>query len=273
MKTAIVIPARYNSTRLPGKPLLDIAGKTMLSRVAEVGRQAMKGLKDVRLLVATDDRRIETHCRDIGVDCAMTPSSCPTGSDRVLAAADALGGRFDVLVSLQGDAPFTPVPAIRAMIEAFQVNPLLEVVTPVVRLRWSELDALREAKRVTPFSGTTVVLDKAGFAIWFSKQILPAIRNEMDLRVSDRLSPVLQHLGLYAYNIETLRRFVGLPQGFYERLEGLEQLRFIENGISVRTVEIEVDAGLAQAGIDSPEDIARAENFIRKYKLDAGGKA
>ena len=266
MKTAIVIPARYGSTRFPGKPLVMLAGKTMLERVVEVGRAAAKGLPHVRLLVATEDQRIVDHAASIGVDCAMTSADCPTGSDRVLEAADKAGGGFDFLVSLQGDAPFTPVEAVRRVIETAMNDDLADVVTPVVRLRWSELDALREAKKVTPFSGTTAIIKANGDAAWFSKTIIPAIRKEAELRLNERFSPVFQHLGLYGYRTEALRRFVALPQGHYEQLEGLEQLRFIENGMAVRTVEIHVDAGSAQAGIDSPEDVERAERLLAPHE-------
>jgi 3-deoxy-manno-octulosonate cytidylyltransferase (CMP-KDO synthetase) len=261
MKIAIVIPARYGSTRFPGKPLVRLAGKSMLERVVDIGRAAAKGLPDIRLLVATEDTRIEAHALEIGVDCAMTSDTCRTGSDRVLEAAEKLG-KFDFLISLQGDAPFTPVAAVRALIETAMADPFAEVVTPVVRLRWSELDALRLAKKTTPFSGTTALVNASGHAIWFSKIILPAIRNEEKLRLDERFSPVFQHLGLYGYRTPTLRRFVALPQGHYEQLEGLEQLRFLENGIAIRAVEIEADVGQAQAGIDSPEDLARAEALL-----------
>jgi 3-deoxy-manno-octulosonate cytidylyltransferase (CMP-KDO synthetase) len=264
VKTAIVIPVRYGSTRFAGKPLVKIAGQTMLSRVVDIGRAVAAKHKNVTLLVATEDERIAAHCREIGADCVLTSDDCPTGSDRVLQAADKVGGRFDVLISLQGDAPFTPPEALDRIIAAFENDKTAEVVTPVVRLRWEELDALREAKKITPFSGTTAVVDPAGRALWFSKNILPAIRNEKALREGDEFSPVLQHLGLYGYRTDILRRFVDLPQSAYEKLEGLEQLRLLGNGIRVQTVLLEVDAGLAQAGIDSPEDVARAEALLAR---------
>src|SRR5688500_13487642 len=106
MKIAIIIPARYGSTRFPGKPLAVINGKTMLERVVEVGRKAAQSRADIHLLVATEDKRIADHCRAIGVDCVMTSDDCATGSDRVLEAAQKAGGGFDILFSLQGDAPF-----------------------------------------------------------------------------------------------------------------------------------------------------------------------
>lgn len=256
MSIAIIIPARYGSTRFPGKPLAKIGGKTMLERVAMIGRQAAAAHPEAVLAVATDDQRIADHCAEIGVECVMTSENCATGSDRVLEAAEKLGG-FDITIGLQGDAPFTPTVAITEMIEAFKND--IEVVTPIVRLRWDELDALREQKKTTPFSGTTCVRGEDGRALWFSKNILPAIRKE---NRDEEYSPVYQHLGLYGFKMATLQQFVSLPQSPYEQLEGLEQLRLLENNIPVHTVVLDVDAGLAQAGIDSPEDLARAEKLL-----------
>lgn len=264
MKIAIIIPARYGSTRFPGKPLAKIAGQSMLSRVVARADEIKARYPEIDVLVATEDQRIADHCEKIGATCIITSDACPTGSDRVLEAANAISGNHDVLLSLQGDAPFTPVSALQAMIETFRNHPDSQVVTPVIRLRWAELDALRDAKKTTPFSGTTAVIDRNGKALWFSKNILPAIRKEEALRAVDEFAPVYQHIGLYAYRRDVLARFVDLPQGQYEQMEGLEQLRFLENDIPIQTVTIEVDEGLAQAGIDSPEDIARAESLLRK---------
>ena len=180
----------------------------------------------------------------------------------MLEASEKLGGDFDFVLGLQGDAPFTPVEAPRKMLEAFISNPDYEVVTPIVNLRWEELDALRESKKITPFSGTTCVTDASGRALWFSKNILPAIRGEDKLKQAGEFSPVFQHIGLYGFRTDTLKRFVALPQGRYEKLEGLEQLRLLENGIWVQAVTIAVDLGRAQAGIDSPEDVERAEKLL-----------
>lgn len=263
MKTAIIIPARYGSTRFPGKPLVNIGGQSMLARVADVARKAQEQIQDVTLAVATEDQRIADHCAEIGVECVMTSEDCATGSDRVLEASEKLGGDFDFLLGLQGDAPFTPPDAPVKMLEAFKSNPDIEVVTPVVNLRWEELDKLRESKKTTPFSGTTAIIDSSGKALWFSKNILPAIRKEEKLREEGEYSPVHQHIGLYGFRADILKKFVGLPQGHYERLEGLEQLRLLENGISIQTIKLDVDLGLVQAGIDSPEDVERAEELLK----------
>lgn len=262
MKTAIITPARYGSTRFPGKPLTMIGGQTMLSRVVDIARQAARRHPGTTLAVATEDARIETHCKELDVPCVMTSDDCLTGSDRVLEASEKLGGDFDFIIGLQGDAPFTPPDAVAALIEAFRKDPSLSVVTPVVRLRWSELDELRAQKKTTPFSGTTAVVAADGAALWFSKTILPAIRKEDSLRAQGEFSPVHQHIGLYGFRADILKKFVALPPGHYEQLEGLEQLRLLENNIPVRAIPLAVDAGLAQAGIDSPEDVARAEKIL-----------
>lgn len=259
MKTAIIIPARYGSTRFPGKPLALLGGQTMLSRVVDIARKARTHYPNTVIAVATEDARIEAHCREIDIPCVMTSDQCATGSDRVLEAAKQLGDDFDFVLGLQGDAPFTPVEALLKLIEAYDANPSLSVVTPVVRLRWDELDALRENKKTTPFSGTTAVIDHAGRALWFSKNILPAIRKE---NRAEEFSPVHQHIGLYGFRYDVLKKFVSLPAGHYETCEGLEQLRLLENDIPVQTVVLDIDAGLAQAGIDSPEDVERAEKLL-----------
>ena len=263
MRTAIIIPARYGSTRFPGKPLTLIGGQSMLSRVVDIARQAAKQLDNVTIAVATEDERILKHCAEIDVPCVMTSDQCATGSDRVLEASKKLGD-FDFVLGLQGDAPFTPVEAPIKMIEAVQNNPSIEVITPVINLRWEELDKLREQKTVTPFSGTTAIIRHDGQAQWFSKNILPAIRKEDGHREKSEFSPVHQHIGLYGFRIDTLEKFVPLPQGHYEQLEGLEQLRLLENDIPVHTIKLDVAAGLAQAGIDSPEDVERAEKILKE---------
>jgi 3-deoxy-manno-octulosonate cytidylyltransferase (CMP-KDO synthetase) len=261
MKVAIIIPARYGSSRFPGKPLVKIGEQTMLSRVVKIAKFSSEKLKNVTLAVATEDARIQEHCKEIGVACVMTSDACKTGSDRVLEATQHLGGDFEFVVGLQGDAPFTPVEAPLKLIEAFLGNPAIEVVTPIVQLQWDKLDELRESKKITPFSGTTCVMDAKGRALWFSKNILPAIRRE---NRDEEYSPVFQHIGLYGFRYDILKKFVSLSEGRYEKLEGLEQLRLLENGISVQTVTLKVDAGLAQAGIDSPEDVVRAEKLLAK---------
>lgn len=259
MTIAIIIPARYASTRFPGKPLAMIGGQSMLSRVYDLAKKAIEGLSGIDIVIATEDSRIIDHAASFGATAILTPADCRTGSDRVLEAARHMSPRPDFIINLQGDAPFTPPAVVRAIIDAWRDNPSLPVVTPIMRLRWAELDMLRDNKKTTPFSGTTCVTDHRGQALWFSKNIIPAIRKEDR---AGEFSPVQQHIGLYGFRSDVLEHFVTLPEGHYERLEGLEQLRLLENDIPVQTVTVAVDLGLAQAGIDSPEDLARAEKML-----------
>lgn len=260
MKTLIVVPARYGSTRFPGKPLVEIAGRSMVRRVAAMADRAARALEDAESVVATDHDAIAGHCREHGINTVMTDPALPSGTDRALAAADAMGVTPDIIVNLQGDSPFTPPDHVVAVARAAEMSGA-DAATPYVRLTWQALDELRAHKKDTPFSGTTLTHDARGRALWFSKTIIPAIRKESGLREEAPLSPVCRHIGLYAYRLESLRRYVSLPEGRYERIEGLEQLRLLENGMSIQCVEVEPDA-IAIPGIDTPEDVALAERLI-----------
>lgn len=256
----VVIPARYGSTRLPGKPLLKIAGRTLLERVVANARRAAQMVGDCDLVVATDDERIADHAAEIGVRVIMTDRSLTSGSARAHAAA-AKCGWPDRIISLQGDAPFILASTVAALVDRLREGDA-SVATPVFQLDWDRLDRLRTHKKVTPFSGTTCLRDKQGQALWFSKTILPALRNEEKLRQS-LTSPVWQHLGLYAYSRDALDWFVSQDEGDYEQLEGLEQLRFLENGWSIATVPV-APPEHALSGIDTPQDLAIAEEAIAR---------
>ncbi len=259
MKSVIVIPARYASTRLPGKPLQLINGVSMLARTVDAARRAGKAT-GASVLVATDDDRIAAHCRDLGVASVMTDPDLPSGTDRCRAAAETAAPDADFIVNLQGDAPFTPPEHVAALIAHASRG---DVVTPVIPLTWEALDRLRENKKVTPFSGTTCIRGPDGRALWFSKLIIPAMRREEKIRAASPLSPVLQHVGLYGYSREALGRIAALQPSRYEDLEGLEQLRFLENGLSVYAVEVAASA-VPSAGIDSPEDVVKAEAALQR---------
>lgn len=258
MKTVIVIPARHASQRFPGKPLHPINGVSMLARTADAARRAGKAA-GARVLIATDDQRIADHAADIGFECVMTDAGLPSGTDRCRAAADLAAPDADFIVNLQGDAPFTPPAHIAALIDNAGKG---DVVTPVIPLSWQALDDLRARKKTTPFSGTSCIRAPDGRALWFSKIILPAMRNEETLRRAGGLSPVLQHVGLYGYSRSALAQIADLKPSRYEELEGLEQLRFLENGLSVFAVLVEPSA-FPQAGIDTPEDAEFATKLLQ----------
>ncbi len=259
MKTLIVIPARYASKRFPGKPLHLINGVSMLARTAGAARKAGQAT-GARVLIATDDDRIAAHAREIGVDSVMTDPDLPSGTDRCRAAAALAAPDADFIVNLQGDAPFTPPEHVSALIDNAT---RADVVTPVIQLGWPALDDLRERKKTTPFSGTTCIRSDDGLALWFSKNILPAMRNEDKLR-HRLLSPVFQHVGLYGYSRTALARIATLKPSRYEELEGLEQLRFLENGLSVYAVEVQ-PSKLPSAGIDTPDDAEHATRMLQRH--------
>lgn len=261
MPDLIVIPARYGSTRLPGKPLIAIAGRTLLSRVVAVAREGARRAGNVEVVVATDDARILDHARALGCDAVLTDSAITSGSGRAWAAARDRAPA--IVVNLQGDAPFVDPAMIAALIDALR-DSASAVATPVVRLDWAALDAMRAHKQGSPFSGTTCVRDSAGRALWFSKAVLPAMRDEARLRATDALSPVFRHIGLYAYRFDALRTFEATPPTPYEQLEGLEQLRFLESGVEIRTVEV-APPRHAMSGIDTPTDVAMAERLIAQF--------
>lgn len=263
MKTVIIIPARYGSTRFPGKPLAILGGKTVLELVVDIAKDVIKQIPNVSYYVATDDARISDVCDQLNIPVIVTATDFETGTDRVMAAVNTLDDVPDFIVNLQGDAPFTPADFVIDLITAYQKHPATDIVTPVVQLSWDELDELRAHKIETPFSGTTAILNADLKAIWFSKNIVPAIRKESQMRLLDSLSPVYRHIGLYGYAYHALQKYIALPLSHYEQLEGLEQLRALENGMTIQAVIVDYKGRPAMTGIDSPEDLARAEALLK----------
>ena len=257
----IVIPARFGSTRLPGKPLLKIAGRTLLERVAAVARVAAEQAGGCDVVVATDDLRIADHASTLGLDVTLTAAELDSGSARAFAAARTRNFLPGLVINLQGDAPFIPPAVVAGLIDALRRG-TADVATPVYRLDWDRLDRLRAHKVAAPFSGTTCARGSDGRALWFSKTILPALRDEAALR-TEPFSPIWQHLGLYGYRMAALEWFASTPPSRYEQLEGLEQLRFLENGWTVTTIETDPPEH-ALSGIDTPADLALAEAAIAR---------
>ena len=257
-KPLIVIPARMASKRFPGKPLAEIAGVSMIRRTAKVAAKIFKA----DYVVATDHPDIAAHCKQHDLPVVMTDADLPSGSDRALAAANLVAPDADIIVNLQGDAPFTNPVHVDAIIERLSEDEV-DIATPAIQLTWEALDDLRKAKRTTPFSGTTVI-ETHGRAVWFSKTIIPAIRKETVLREAGPLSPVLRHVGLYGFRRAALERFVSLPQSHYETLEGLEQLRALETGMYIAVVKVDPPR-VSSPGIDTPEDLTRADALIAAH--------
>lgn len=272
MKTTIVIPARFGSKRFPGKPLAKLEGKAILQRVWEIAETVCAKVPDCDTVVATEtpdlenrSERIVEFCESRRIPVVVTPSSCRSGSDRAWAAVSYREETPDVVVNLQGDNPICPPQFVVDLIEALRDNINADVATIYTRLNWEALDALRDAKKTSPFSGTTVAVAKTGDALWFSKNIIPAIRGEEALRAASPISPICRHIGLYAYRFDALRFFANSKKGEYEKLEQLEQLRFIENGYKIQMIEGAYPTGFegVTSGVDTLEDLERVAAVLR----------
>ncbi|MDR3449093.1 MAG: 3-deoxy-manno-octulosonate cytidylyltransferase, partial [Alphaproteobacteria bacterium] len=211
---AIVIPARYASSRFPGKPMHKIAGIPMLERVWRIAR-AVKGA--TRIVIATEDQRIVDFARTFGAEAVMTPESCENGTERVDAAVSAAKISEDILLNLQGDALLTPPWVLEAMIAEMEAAPEADIVTPAVKLEGEALEIFRRHKVENPASGTTVVFDKDRNALYFSKSIIPYMRKT-------GAASIYRHVGLYGYRKRGLSRYIALPPSPLETAEGLEQL-------------------------------------------------
>jgi 3-deoxy-manno-octulosonate cytidylyltransferase (CMP-KDO synthetase) len=251
MSVAIVIPARYGSSRLKGKPMIEIAGVSLLERVWRIAR-ASRGV--TRVVVATEDERVAAFAAGFGAEAVLTSEACSNGTERVAEAIVAAGITEDAVINLQGDAVLTPPWVLEALIEEFASPVPFDIVTPAVRLDDKAVADLKEHKRAAPSSGTTVTFDLRRNALYFSKQIIPYVR-------TPGFAAVHRHIGLYGYRRDSLARYVALPPSPLEQTEGLEQLRALENGMTVRVVVVDY-RGRTHASVDTPEDVAVVERLI-----------
>jgi 3-deoxy-manno-octulosonate cytidylyltransferase (CMP-KDO synthetase) len=254
MKTIVVIPARYGSSRFPGKPLAMVAGRSLLERVWRIGK-AVTGVDAV--YVATDDVRIAEHVAHFGGEAIMTASECRNGSERVWDAVNKLQEKPGIVINLQGDAALMPPWIIGALVTEMQRDSSVQIATPATQLSRAQYEAMLSIKSSGVVSGTTVTFSRAHDALYFSKGIIPFIREWPQGEVS----PVFQHIGVYAYTYESLRRYISLPMGRLEEVEQLEQLRALEHGMPVRVVEVSLQ-GRTMWSIDNPQDVARVEQII-----------
>lgn len=251
MSAVIIIPARMGSTRFPNKPMALIAGKTMIERVWEIGK-AVKRAQEV--IIATDDERLRDFASGFGAKVLMTSPNCPTGTDRVAEAALQFPANT-IFFSLQGDAVLTPPWVIQAVLETMLQNPEVGMATPAVRLQGRALSDFIASKQGGSSSGTTVVFNRFGDALYFSKALIPYSRG------GERT--IYRHIGLYAYRLPTLQKLSRLPEGPLEKAEKLEQLRALENGVPIRVVEVDYQ-GRTHGSVDRPEDVAIVESIIAK---------
>lgn len=262
----IVIPARYASSRLPGKPLVKVAGVEMITRVAKIAEAVSKRNERCNYVVATDDNRILDFCNQQNIAVVMTSESCKNGTERCWDAVGRLGIKPKLIINLQGDNPLCPPWIIQDIIDEWKSYPA-DLYTPCVLLDWNEYDTLKKSKETTPFSGTTVMVDKNNYALAFSKNIIPAVRKEDKAKEKMDKSPVRRHVGLYAYTYQTLKNYFTDEESVYEQgyIEGLEQMRFLYNGLKVKMVHVDYRNRETTSGVDSPEDLVRVEEILAKY--------
>ena len=257
MSIVIVIPARYASSRYPGKPLVELRGrdgvKTLIRRTWETG-MAVSGID--RVVVATDDDRIAEHVTGFGGDVVMTSSDCSNGTERCAEAVARMGAEPEIVINLQGDAPLTPPWFMEDLIDALRRRPDIGMATPVLRTDAGAYAQFREDRAEGRVGATTAVFRPDGTALYFSKELLPFLP---DPGVPE--PPVFHHVGIYAFRPEALEAYRRWPTGPLERLEGLEQLRFLENGAPVLCVEVDAK-GRSFWELNNPVDVARIEGVL-----------
>jgi 3-deoxy-manno-octulosonate cytidylyltransferase (CMP-KDO synthetase) len=259
----IVIPARYASSRFPGKPLVRIAGIEMLKRVAAIAESICRKNHACRYMVATDDERIVNFCAKENIPARLTATSCQSGTERCWDLVAHQEKDIGLVINLQGDNPLCPPHVIQALIDAWKKTKA-DVVTACVRLNWDEYEGLLRDKTVSSLSGTTVLVDRQGFALAFSKAVLPVVRDKAEAKKNMERSPVRRHIGLYAYTRAALQAYFSLAPSLGELpyIEGLEQMRFLENGLRIQTVDVEYFGRESCSGVDSPEDVTRVERIL-----------
>ncbi len=240
MKTACIIPARYESTRLPGKPLRKIAGKTLIHRVYE---RAVLAQKPDIVIIATDHPLIEEEIKKFGGECVMTSPDHPTGTDR-LAEAVRHYPDYDIIVNVQGDEPFIDPAVIDALASCLQDRPDLDMATVSSPLKKEEYEDPSAVK---------VVVNIRGEALYFSRSLIPFPRHAF-------AEPPRKHVGIYAYRRRFLLDFAAMPQTPLEKTESLEQLRALESGCRIGVIQTDMDG----IGIDTEEDLKRAEAYFER---------
>lgn len=260
MSTLLVIPARFASTRYPGKALVPLTGatgvaKTLIRRSWEAA-MAVAGID--RVVVATDDTRIRDEARGFGAEVVMTSEACENGTERCAEAFDALGSRYDIVVNLQGDAPLTPHWFVEELVAELSAHPTAEVATPVLRCDGRALSGFLDDRRAGRVGGTTAVFGIEGKALYFSKEVVPYTTHDYPPAAP---TPVYHHVGVYAYRPSALAAYPRWKPGPLESLEGLEQLRFLERDRPVLCVEVEA-RGRQFWELNNPSDVPRIEAML-----------
>ena len=250
MKFLGIIPARFASTRFPGKPLADIGGKPMIQRVYE---QVQPCLDDV--WVATDDERIQRAVEAFGGKVVMTSDQHRSGTDRCLEAAQTIGGSYDVVINIQGDEPFIQPAQIEALKACFTQKPSTVLATLVKP--FTKADGLEALKNP---NSPKVVLSADGEALYFSRSIIPYVRGSEESTWLDQHT-FYKHIGIYAYTLPTLKAIAALPASTLEKTESLEQLRWLESGYRIKVAVTTIE----NLAVDTPEDLERVRSLLADY--------
>lgn len=248
MKIIGIIPARYGSTRFEGKPLALINGKMMIQRVYE---QAEKADKLTEVVVATDDKRIYDAVAGFGGKAVMTAADHKSGTDRCSEVIDKIGDGFDAVINIQGDEPY---------INPLQINQIAELISDRDAQLASLCKPINDYDELMSRNAVKVVFDKDGKALYFSRYAIPFMRNENDDRLWMSKRTFYKHIGIYAYKCDVLKTIAALPQSGLELSESLEQLRWLENGYTVRMGVTEFES----FSVDVPDDIVKIEKIFKE---------
>jgi 3-deoxy-manno-octulosonate cytidylyltransferase (CMP-KDO synthetase) len=265
MESVILIPARYQSSRFPGKPLVDLRGasgsaKPLIQRSVEAARR-VAGVSGV--FVTTDDERIADACAGFGVGVIMTSPDCRNGTERCAEALAQLHNP-ELVINFQGDALLTPPGFVEALIARMANDRDALVATPAMRLRSEEVRVLQAEEAAGRVGGTTVVTDAQGYALYFSKRLIPHLPERA---LDAEMSPVRLHVGVYAYRPEALEHYAATSVSELEQLEGLEQLRFLAAGVRVGVVDVATPP-FALRELNNPEDVAPIEQALAEAGLE-----
>ena len=264
MQTAIFIPARYPSSRFPGKPLAPLTGATGRARsLIHRSWDAARSVPGVdQVFVLTDDTRIAEAAYNFGAEVLMTSERPRNGTERCAEALAQLENLPDIVVNLQGDAPLTPPHYVSALVDVMEGDSSVQMATPVLKTAPEHLEHLQADRKAGRVGATTAVFGRSGDALYFSKEVLPFYDNAGADAV-----PVYHHVGCYAYRPEALKRYAELLEGPLEKREGLEQLRFLEHGIPIRCVEVD-SRGRAFWELNNPSDIPLIEAIMKREGIE-----
>ena len=271
MRTIVIIPARYASTRFPGKPLTKLSiGAGRYKSLIQLSWESASKIKNVKeIFIATDDKRIQVEAETFGAKVIMTSEDCMNGTERCAEAMDSINFDGDLVVNFQGDAPLTPSWFVEDLIQVFKEDVNAQIATPVLKLDTTALRAFRLDRSNGRVGGTTVVFDADWNALYFSKEIIPYL-DEKRFKGGEA-SSIFHHVGVYAYRPNILLNYKKWKASNLELAEGLEQLRFLENKCSVKCVLVD-GKGRAFWELNNPEDVPRIEQVINASMSKKGKK-